>query len=161
MIKLYEIAENFKNLQELLEDETVPQEMITEALNQVEGSFDEKAENIVKYCKSLDGEVAAYKEEEKRLAAHRKSLENKIAGMKEYLLFTMLSINKKKIDTPLFKISVKKNPASVVIDNLEAIPEDYLIFKMDADKKRISEILKAGETIEGCHLEQKESLSIK
>lgn len=161
MIKLYEIAENFKNLQELLEDETVPQEMITEALNQVEGSFDEKAENIVKYCKSLDGEVAAYKEEEKRLAAHRKSLENKIAGMKEYLLFTMLSINKKKIDTPLFKISVKKNPASVVIDNLEAIPEDYLIFKMDADKKRISEILKAGETVEGCHLEQKESLSIK
>lgn len=161
MIKLYEIAENFKNLQELLEDETIPQEVVTEAINQIEGSFDEKAENIVKYCKSIEGEIAAYKEEEKRLAAHRKSLENKVAGMKEYLLFTMVSINKKKVETPLFKIAVKKNPAAVVIDDIEAIPDDFLVFKMDADKKKLSERLKAGEEIAGCHIEQKESLSIK
>lgn len=161
MIKLYEIAENFRNLQELLEDETIPAEVIEAALNEVQGTFEEKAENIVSFIKSLEGEVAAYREEEKRLAANRRTIENKVESMKNYLFSNMQVMGCKNIKTPLFKISVKKNPASVMIDNLEAIPEDYLVFKMEADKKKLAEVLKAGETVEGCHLEQKESLSIK
>lgn len=161
MIKLYEIAENFKNIQALLEDETIPSEVVEAALQEIQGNFEEKAENIVSLIKSLEGEAAAYREEEKRLATLRKTSENKVESLKNYLFSTMQVMELKIVKTPLFKLNIKKNPPSVIVDNIEAIPEDFLVFKMEADKKLLGEKLKAGEKIEGCHIEQKESLSIK
>lgn len=161
MIKLYEIAENFKNIQALLEDETIPAEVIEAALQEIQGKFEDKAENIVNFIKSMEAEALAYREEEKRLAANRKALENKAESMKNYLFTNMKVMGYTTVKTPLFKLNVKKNPASVVVDDLAIIPEDFLVFTMEANKKKLAEKLKAGEQVEGCHLEQKESLSIR
>lgn len=161
-MKLYEITEAYANLQGLLEDETIPVEVVEAALNEINEEFEVKAENIIKLMKSIEGEATIIREEEKRLAANRKVLENKADRLKEYLFNTMKIIDKKKIKTPLFTLNIAKNPASVTIDiDVEYLPLEYQVFETKANKKAILEAIKSGEIIEGCSLEQKESLRVK
>ena len=84
-MKLYELTENYLNLQELLENPEVPQDLITSALEQVGEELEVKAENIAKLIKTLEVDIAGFKEEEKRLSDRRKSLENRVKNLKEYL----------------------------------------------------------------------------
>ncbi|MFR5747044.1 MAG: siphovirus Gp157 family protein, partial [Romboutsia timonensis] len=78
MMKLYELTQNYLNLQELLENPEIPAEMIETALNEVGGQIEDKAENIAKLIKTLEADVSGFKAEEKRLADRRKSLENRV-----------------------------------------------------------------------------------
>lgn len=162
-MKLYEIAESYRNLQELLEDETIPVEVVNEALQQVEGEFEYKAENIIKLIKSLEGEIAVYKEEEKRMASNRKALEAKTANLKDYLLNNMQGMNKKEVKAGLFKLKIARNPVSLKIEDESKIPTQFVneVVTKVIDKTAIKEALKSGEIIEGCSLEQGERLNIK
>lgn len=102
MAKLYELAQNYQNLLELLDNPEIPQDMIREALNGVGEDIEEKAENIAKIIKSIEVDVSGFKEEEKRLSARRKSLENRISSLKQYLDGTMKATGKTKIKGKVF-----------------------------------------------------------
>jgi hypothetical protein len=59
------------------------------------------------------------------------------------------------------EMKLKKNPPSVVIDDLTQIPTQYQRQKIqvDIDKVAIKAAIKAGEEVPGAHLEQGTSLS--
>lgn len=160
-MKLYEIAETYNNITDLLGEETDNEGLLL-ALDQIDDEFDSKVENIVKLMKSLDGNIIALKEEEKRLASRRKALENKQKGMKEYIENMMLVTNKKKVQTTLFTVAMQKNKASVDIIDEDLIPEGYkeIITTTKIDKKKLYEDLKENE-IDGVALKQSESLRIR
>ena len=161
-MKLYELTENYKNLQELLENPDIPQEMILEALNSIEGDIFEKLENIVKLYKSNEAEIKVFKNEEDRLSKNRKAMENGNKRLKEYLETSLKALGKDKIKSGLFTLSIQKNPSSVNVVDFEAIPEDYLKFKEpDIDRKAILEDLKQGRTVPGAELIQTEGLRIR
>lgn len=91
-MKLYDLAQNYLNLQGLLEDETVGTDVINKALNEVGGEIEDKAENIAILIKNLESDAEGFKREEERLATKRSAVENRIKGLKTYLDTTMLSL---------------------------------------------------------------------
>lgn len=161
-MRLYELAENYLNLQELLENDEIDQEIITKALDEVGGELEDKAENIAKLIKTLEVDVNGYKSEEKRLSDKRKSLENRIKSLKEYLDNAMKITGKKKFKGKLFSFNIQKNPASVNVTELSLIPEDYFIEQDPVlNKKLLLAVLKNGELVPGAELKQTESLRIR
>lgn len=160
-MKLYELSQNYQNLLALLDNEEVPKEMIEEALNNVADDINSKAENICKLIKSLESDVASIKEEEKRLATIRKQTEKKAEGLKSYLESTLKQLNIRKVESKLFKISIAKNPAKLVLSDSFKADSKYIKVVETIDNTAIKDDLKAGITIEGAELIQNESLRIK
>ena len=161
-MKLYELTQNYLNLLDLLENPEVPAEMVQAALEEVEGNFEDKVENIIKLIKSVEGDIKAYKEEEMRLSTRRRTLENKVANLKVYLESSLKAIGKKEIKGKLFTLKIQKNAPSVVIDDLNTIPKEYLKESLIlVDKTKLKEDLKNGLEIPGARLETKESLRIR
>lgn len=160
-MKLYELTQNYLNLLELLENPDVPKEVVEAALEEVEGSFDDKAENIVKLIKSIEADVKGYKEEETRLSTRRKTLENKVKGLKDYLEGSMIALDKKDIKGKIFALAIKKNPPSIIIDDFNILPMEYKKIEEKEDKKKIKESIDNGIEVPGARIEQKESLRIR
>ena len=126
-MKLYELTENYRNLQDLLENPEIDQDLITNALDEVGEQLEEKSENIAKLIKTLEVEVTGFKAEEKRLADRRKTLENRITGLKSYIDAAMKATGKKKFKGQLFSFNIQKNPPSVNITDSTLIPKEYYI----------------------------------
>ena len=133
------------------------------ALSQVEDNIESKSESIAKLVKGIDGDIEALKEEEKRLAKRRKTLENKQNNIKLYLENQLKAMDIDKVKTPLFTISIQKNPPSVHILNEELIPNKYKKTEttISISKKDLLEDLKLGEIIDGAEIKQEKSLRIK
>lgn len=161
MATLYELTGEFKELLEMAEDETMDQKTISDTLESVEYEIEEKADSYAKVIKILDGNVDAIDKEIERLTAKKKTMKNNIAGIKKNLENAMLLTGKRKFKTLLFSFGIQKNPASVVIDDEENIPEEFWKQKEpEIDRKALSTYLKANE-VEWAHLSQTESLRIR
>jgi len=160
-MQLYKLTKNYNNLLELLEDETIPQDILDQSLNDVKGEIEDKAENIAKIVKTLDAEAKALKEEEKRLSDRRRSLENRSKGLKEYLQISLEAVNLKQVKTKLFTVAIQKNAPSVNIVDKKKIPENYFVTTKEVLKNLIKQDLKDGKVIDGVELKQSESLRIR
>jgi hypothetical protein len=161
-MKLYELTENYKNLQELMENPDIPQDVILEALNSIEGDIFLKLENIVKLLRSIEADVKIIKEEKQRLAAKQSSLENRCVNLKSYIEGTLKALGKDKVKSGLFTLSIAKNPPSVNVVDLKAIPKEY-IKQIEPEVMRTSILkeLKQGREIPGVELIQTEGLRIR
>ena len=134
------------------------------ALEQLDGEIETKVENSVKVIKSIEGDILALKEEEKRLAGRRKALENKVSSMKEYIEHNLNFIEDKKVKTTLFTVAMQNNKKSVNILNEEVIPEEYVktVTTTSIDKVALYEAMeKQGLKIDGVELVQTQSLRIR
>ena len=161
-MKLYELSQNYLNLQELLENPEVPQEMVIAALDEVGEQFEDKVENIAKLIKTMEVDIKGFKEEESRLSDRRKSLENRVKGLKEYIDGAMKATGKLKIKGKLYSFNIHKNTPSLEVVNEELVPREF--FKVQdpvLDKKEALARLKAGEDIPGLSIKQTESLRIR
>lgn len=162
---LYELTEQRLALQSKLMDLEYDTETIADTL---EGSSTELQAKIVDYgfvIRNMEAFGDAMQEEEKRLAARRKSHNIKVERIKTWLLTNMVGCQISKIECPLFTISVRKNPPSVIVEDESMIPDNFLVVPdlppPSPDKKAISAALKAGQDVPGCKLESKQSISIK
>lgn len=162
MSKLYELSQNYNNLLELLDNQDIPQEVVTEALNQVGEEIEVKAENIAKLIKTLEVDINGFKEEEKRLADRRKSLENKVKCLKTYLEDTMKATGKTKFKGQLFSFNIQKNAPSLNIEAEDNIPKNFYIEQAPVlDKKSLLAEIKQGLEVTGVTIKQTESLRIR
>lgn len=158
-MKLYELTNDFKQVQALIEDGGEGLEDTLEAVNL---AIEDKLENIAKVIKNLEGEANAFKEEEQRLADRRRSIENNVKKLKQYAENTMIVTGNKKIKAGLFTFAIQKNLPSVVINNKRLIPSQFFVpVDPRLDKNKIKEDLKNGESIPGVELKQGESLRIR
>lgn len=162
-MKLYELTQNYLNLQELLENPEIPQDMVVTALNEVGEDLEDKAENIAKIIKTMEVDINGFKEEEKRLSDRRKSLEGRVKGLKGYLESSMKATGKLKFKGKLFSFGIQKNVPSLDIESEKNIPKDFYIEQAPVlDRKMLLASLKANEIeIEGVSIKQTESLRIR
>lgn len=146
------------------------QEAWFDTLDGIEQEFEDKAENVAAFIKSLKAEADDLKEEEAALNRRRKVKENQIERLKAYLLENMKLIHRQKIDTPRARLSVRTNPESVQFDDENdfikrcelAGADDFLRYKKpEIDKTEVKSALKRGEQIEGARLIRTQSLIIK
>lgn len=170
---LFEIADNFKQLFDVLEDEELSEEeqqAFWDTLDMVDTDFSDKAENIVKFIKNLDAEAKALREQEKKFAERRKVKENRIASLKKYLMGCMTVTDTKRIDVPSAIVTVRNNAESAVFaDEAEFIKwaesancTEFLRYKTpEIDKTAVKNYLQAGHELNGVKLERSQSLTIK
>ena len=167
-MKLYEISGAILELQEKLDnaqDEDTKQ-CIQDTLESIDYSIEEKAENIVKIIRNYEGDISSIDAEIKRLQSMKKVKSNNIDSLREYLKTNLISINKPKVETPLFKITVGKGQAKLEIEDETKVPDEFIKTRFEVDKTALKEALKDESKLEeyeklGIKLTREPSLMIK
>lgn len=125
MATLYELTEEYRQLLEMMEDDTVDPEVLQDTLEGVDGEIEAKADNCAKLIRELNGVTSVINEEIERLKARKDVISNNADRVKKYLEKAMIDTGKRKFKTALFGFNIQKNPASVVVDQEDKIPEAY------------------------------------
>lgn len=149
-MKLHEMSKDYIGFLE----SDMKGEQLTECLDSIEDSFDEKANNIVKLVSSLSVDVDGIDKELKRLQAMKKSITNNQERLKEYLRYNMEVTGISKIKHSLFSITLGKPTVTAEIVDIDFLPDNFVSTDvvMKADKKAILKALKDGEDIPGAVL---------
>ncbi|CAM3716776.1 hypothetical protein BS639_16985 [Rouxiella silvae] len=150
------LAADYNKLQQLLEtSEELTPEMIADTLESIEGMLEEKLDNTFKFIRNLEGLSKTCDEEAKRLADRKRSFENQAKHLRQYVLSCLLAAGLDKLKTPVNTFTARKGVASVVIDNVELLPDELVDVQMISapDKKAIKEALESGVEVPGAHIE--------
>lgn len=158
---LYELTEEFLNLLSMAEDPDVDPQAFKDTLEGLEYEVELKADAYAKIIRQVEGNIATVDAEINRLQGFKKLLEGNVDTMKGNLENTMKVTGKTKFKTDLFSFRIQKNPASVVIDNEDDVPPEYLKITPTVNKTAIKKAIESGEDIPYAHLEQSESLRIQ
>jgi len=162
MPKMYEITADYDRLSSMDMETDGDVEAFLSLMKELEGTFDQKAENYCKLIRNLEADAEAYKVEKDRLAKKQKSIENRVGEIKKYLQYEASKIietgTSRKVG--LFTLAIRNNP-----EKLEVIDEAYIpdIFKKvytELDKEMIKESLKIGTDVPGARLVSGTSLRI-
>jgi hypothetical protein len=161
MESIFQISQRYNALMELVEDETIDQADVNTALEQVMDDVQTKGENCIVYLHRLDNLEEAAKAEKKKMDAYIKGIQNRKKRMEAAIKNAMENMNTKTILTNRGELKLKKNPPALIIDDPAKIPSKFEKQKIEItlDKTAIKAAIKAGETVEGCHLEQ--GISVK
>ena len=160
-MNLYEITQEAQYLAVLLETEELTPELEAELLINQE-QLQSKGINYAKVIANYQSESDAIDAEIKRLKAMKESRDKKVAWLTESLKKAMLVSGIEKIESPLFKISLRRSEA-VEVEIPEALPVDWQVKKITitADKVAIKKAIKEGYSITGARLVENFNLSIK
>jgi hypothetical protein len=161
MANLYEITREALELASLLEtEEFTPELEQLLVINQEQ--LQVKAGNYAKVIANIQSDADAIDTEIKRLKSMKESKDRAITRLKDAVREAMLVSNIDKIESPLFKLSLRRSE-SVEVDIVEALPSSFLNVKnvVTADKLAIKEAIKRGENIIGARLIENFNLQIK
>ena len=163
-IALYQIADQYLQIINQIED-AENDDGVNSLLDSISTDLKEKAINVAMYVRNLEASAESIKTAEKQMADRRKSIEAKADRIKEYLLENMQRTGINVIECPYFKIALRDNPESLVVESNAAIPDEY--YKMPPppepvlDKVALKNDLKIGVIVEGCKLIRKKRVDIK
>ena len=160
-MNLYEITREAQELASLLETEELTPEL-EEMLVINQEQLQAKAGNYAKVIANIQSDADAIDQEIKRLKAMKDSKDRAISRLKEALRQAMLVSAIDKIESPLFKLSLRRSEA-VEVDVVEALPNEFVNVKnvVTADKIAIKEAIKRGENVFGARLIENFNLQIK
>lgn len=160
---LYEISQDYSHALVELEQLDLPEEAVRDTLEGLQGELEQKAVNVAAFIRNLENTASGIKEAEQAMAKRRRAIENRIKAVKDYLLSNMVHTGIQKIESPWFVLGVRKNPPSVVVEDLEALPSQYRqeVITVKPDKVGIKGALKDGQPVPGAHLINGVSLSIR
>lgn len=161
-MKLYEIADQYRNALKLLADPELPAEAVAHTLEGLSGELGAKAWNVAAALMQMEGEAELIRRAEERMARRRKALERRATALRNYLKAQMERVEVYEIRSPEFVIRVKPNPPRVIIDNEAVLPDGFKHAEtvMHIDKIALRDALQAGAAIAGAHLEQETHVEI-
>jgi hypothetical protein len=164
-LKLYELTNDFNKLFELINNEEFDLDTIEDTIQAIEGNIEVKVESIARMIRNWEAHAAAMDAEEKRLKDSKRALENRINRMKDYVLESMTLMSKDKIPTSIGNVCRQKNPPSIDVFDMNAVPKNFIIIppvEPKVDKKSILEHFKgSGELIPGTRVVQGYHLRIR
>ena len=160
-MNLYQITQEAQYLAALLETEELTPELEAELLINQE-QLQSKGINYAKVIANYQSESDAIDAEIKRLKTMKESRDKKVTWLTESLKKAMLVSGIEKIESPLFKISLRRSEA-VEVEIPEALPVDWQVKKVTitADKVAIKKAIKEGYSITGARLVENFNISIK
>lgn len=162
-MRLYEITQDIAELEELINNEELSEEEITEVKSMIESVLNEKAEQIAYVIKNKESDIKAIKEEEKRLKEKRQSVEKSAERLKVYVLENLLMLDKKKIKTSVGDIAIRKSQAVEVSTDVNVLDDRFKRVKttVEADKTALKEAIKNGEVVDGVEIVENYSLNVR
>lgn len=112
-----------------------------------------------------ENEISNLKKQEMEISNKRKFKEKRLENYKTQLQDIFKENGIEKIQTEAGTISVRLNPISVVVDNIEEVPQEFIVEKVtkSVDKKKVADYFKeTGEVIKGLTIQtDNTSLQIK
>lgn len=164
-LSLYQLADEFQVAAQKLSDLDLDEQTIADTLEGLQGGLEVKATNVAMFAKNLESAAEQIKIAESQMSARRKAIENRAQKVRDYLKMNMERTGILKIESPYFKIAIRENPPTVVIDAISQIPDAFMRTPEPPpdvpDKKFILAAIKAGETVPGAHLEHGTRIEIK
>lgn len=164
-IALYKLADQYLEAAQRMADLELDEQTIADTLEGLSGEIEVKATNVAMFVRNLEASAEAIKNAEADMAARRKAIEARAKRIRTYLQEQMTRTGMTKIECPYFRLAIRDNPASVVIDAESQIPEEFMRQSPPPppapDKKAIADALKAGKEVTGAHLERGQRLEIK
>lgn len=166
---LYQIANEMKVFLDRLDAGEIPEEAVDDTFDLIDMEFSEKVEaiacaikNKLSLAKEIAAEIDTFRERKKRLEATAESMKNYIARTMQYLGYD-------RVETKDCAVKFSKSSGLVVEDEWELIKYLEKNGKDDAikyaaptvDKNRLRELIKCGEEIPFCHMEERKNLQIK
>jgi len=162
---LYELTQNKAEFERLMEFGELDPQMVLDTLEGLTGEIEVKGTNVAKFIRNLECVAAAKREAGKQMFESAARIERRADSIRAYLLFNMEFSGLTRIECPEFTIAVRKNPASVIIDDEAALPPRFIVQPEPPaprpDKAAIRDALKAGEAVPGARLVQSDRLEIK
>ena len=168
-MNLFNITEELlkvKRLLEIPEDELSEgeAEQISQLQNYFNEKFVEKVDNISALLRTWEADISACKEEKKRIDAIKKSKESAVKRLKNWMMFCLMQLDDKMVESSTTKISIRKGRDKLVVndDIIESLPDRFIRVKKEADKTAImEEYKKTGVLPQGCSITKEDGLNIK
>lgn len=160
-MNLYNLTKEIRLLTlELEEGELTPE--LEQALTITQEQLQEKSIQYAYAIRNLEIDSNAIDNEIKRLKAMKEAKDGAIDRMKEAVRNAMMTAGIDKIESSLFKLSLRRSE-SVEVVNIDQLPQMLTTVKktVSADKVKIKEFIKSGLTVQGAVIKENYSLQIK
>lgn len=140
-MKLYEITDVLLQVEELLE----AGEDVQDTLDALQLSLEDKIEGLVKVIRNFEASAEAKKNEAKRLKEEAEKDQANADRLKDWIKLNLIRLNKKKVETDLFKVTVTKPREKIEVDETR-LPDDYFIIKREPiSKTELKKLVKEQE----------------
>lgn len=151
-MKLYEIAEEYRALEAMLQELDEKELMLSmdtvkELLDPLNDQLDRKIEMTGRFVKNLEAEYEAVNRERTRLQKRETALKNQIESLKSYLLTTLENNNLQTVKGEVLKVRWQNNSIpSVQIYDIKVVPLNFLrevskasngVFQLDGNFYRL------------------------
>ena len=160
-MKLYEISDAIRAALDHIDVDPETGEILNaDNLHAVEAAANDKIEATALYLRELDAEAKAAKDEADRMIARVKSMQKRSDYLKSMLLEALHATG--KVKTARVTVSIRTTQAVEVSEGAN-LPEAYTTVKttVSPNKIAIKQALLDGVEVPGCHLEARESVSIR
>ena len=168
---LYQMTDDYleagRQLAAMAEAGEIDQQALADTLDGIRGALETKAVHVAAYSKHLEYQAQIIDIEMERLRRYRVTLERQADALRDYLHDQMVKAGITKIEAvegaPPFRLSIRKNPPRVVIDNEGEIQWEYKrsVTRVEIDKQMIKDAIRAGRSVPGAHIEQSERVEIR
>jgi hypothetical protein len=114
-------------------------DQLADELVTLDESVDRKVEGWTKWIRCVESDAAAAKAEADRLAERATAFKRLAERLRDTLRDVMIRLDKPKVKTALFTVTVKKSPPSVAAVSLPDLPTKFLKppLPQEPDKKKI------------------------
>lgn len=167
-VALYQLAGEYQHQFYQLAELDLPDEVVTDTLEAMEGELQHKAGNVAMFLRQLEHTAEGIKAAEAAMKARREAIEGRHASISAYLLHHLQACGIKKVEHPMIAITVKANPARVDVFDAAQIPAAYMTRPEPLppppalpDKKAIKAAIDAGTEVPGAKLTRGARLDIK
>jgi esterase/lipase len=160
-MNLYELTQEAKLLASILESEELSEDLeMMLVINQ--NDLQAKSINYAKVISNFESDANAIEGEIKRLKAMKDSKDKSIHRLKEAVRVAMIESHIEKIESPLFKLSLRRSEA-VEVDEVGFLPSEFIVEKttLSADKVAIKKAIKDGQNVTGARIIENFNLNIK
>ena len=169
MNNLYSISEKYDALlcgyltQSEEDDLESGQITLDHLIGNIESDFNEKVINVCSCIKNINIDIEAISNLIDDLQKRKNKLMGKRDNLADIVKNSMNKVGVEKIHSPLFDIKIAKNPAKLIINDENLIPECYILTKIvdEINKKKIKEDMKNMIGVSGAELQYSTRLVIK
>ena len=157
MKTLYDIAEEYRELLDLMQSAEVDEETIQDTIEAtgLKDDFRNKVDGYLYVIDDLEASNKRIKNEENRLAERRRMQERNAKKMKDILTDTMQLLDIQKERTDRYTVWVQNNPIKLNIEDEQFIPKEFYEEQQPKlNRKKLTEYLKEGHEIKGTELTQ-------
>lgn len=159
-MNLFELNQKYKELEER---EDLDPAVIADTLEAIADEREVKLDNVATWIEKNKMQIDWVTEKVKALQAKKASLTNLNKSLQEYMTQSLDDAGIKELQTENHILKPRNYKASVVVDSLDDLPEEFKQTKTEvtADKKELYKVLKDNQEIPGAHLKPNRGTVIK